>query len=307
VGAGVAPGATPDLLIEVPHGATRRRHYDALRRRLHGDSLPEDLEAFFFVNTDVGSFETARRTAELVTEPETSPELADLLGENLAAVGELPPRSVLVVRSLVPRTFIDCNRVLGTKPPAGGALTPGLPGYIDDPRDEELLRSCHGQYTAAATKAFETVCGAGRAALILHTYAPRSISGIVETLRSAYAADRYESWPRRPAVDVIGELTDGTGAAPRSLVETLKRFYARIGVDVAENATYRLDPATMGHVHSLRYPGRVLCMEISRDLLADPFTPFEEMRIGEEKTERMATPIAAAVLTEMARSEERIG
>jgi hypothetical protein len=280
---GADPDASPNLLIEVPHGATARRHYHALRRRLTGPFV-DDLEAFFFVNTDVGSFETALRVAELVAERAPS------------------PRTVLVVRSLVPRTFIDCNRVVQDEPAAGNVMTPAVPDYVTNPRDSKLLRSLHASYNEVAAKAFRLVCGAGSPALILHTYAPRSIqveridAEIVETLRRAYAPGRYETWPRRPDVDVISELEDGSLAAPRDLVAALRRFYARIDVEVAENATYRLVPATMGHVHSVRYPGRVLCMEINRELLAEPFEPFEEMHIGEDRVTRMAGPLADALL-----------
>ena len=40
----------------------------------------------------------------------------------------------------------------------------------------------------------------------------------------------------------------------------------------------------------------LLCIEISRALLADPFCPFEEMHIGREKVERMSGPIVEALL-----------
>src|SRR2546423_12804549 len=59
-------GAGPTmLLVEVPHGADRRAHYDDLRARLGGD-LPADLHAFFHVNTDVGAGQYGRRAAERV-------------------------------------------------------------------------------------------------------------------------------------------------------------------------------------------------------------------------------------------------
>ena len=60
-GARARPDAPPDLLVEVPHGADRRAHYDALRARLRGD-LPADLHAFFHVNTDVGAWQLGRRS-----------------------------------------------------------------------------------------------------------------------------------------------------------------------------------------------------------------------------------------------------
>src|SRR3954469_16515842 len=80
---------TPDWLIEVPHGATSAGHYQRLRAELRG-SLPDDLIDFFHVNTDSGA-----------------PEYARALAKELAA-----DRTVLVLISEIPRTFVDCNRVL---------------------------------------------------------------------------------------------------------------------------------------------------------------------------------------------------
>ena len=100
-GAGAETG--PELLIEVPHGATRRRHFEATRGRLAGE-FPPDLEQFFFVNTDVGSIEVARQVARMVTNPDDHPELDAHSG---GAIGR-----VLILRGLVARTFIDCNRVI---------------------------------------------------------------------------------------------------------------------------------------------------------------------------------------------------
>ena len=49
-----SPDEPASLLVEVPHGATERRHYDALANRLEG-TLPSRLEQFFHVNTDFGA------------------------------------------------------------------------------------------------------------------------------------------------------------------------------------------------------------------------------------------------------------
>ena len=280
---GADSAAPPELLIEVPHGATRRRHFLATRRRLTGE-FPADLEQFFFVNTDVGSIEVARWVARLVTSP--------------AGIGR-----VLILRGVVARTFIDCNRVIAGGPTSSlqGGLTPGLPAYVSQAEDVRTLKGMHADYQSVAAKAYATVCGAGGRALILHTYAPRSIridvvdDGIVAALRRAYEPDVYETWERRPEVDLISESEDGERLAPEALVREIRERYQRSGVEVAENATYRLHRATMGHVHSARYPGQVLCMEISRGLLADPFTPFAEMTVSDRKARRMAAPIAAAV------------
>ena len=300
---GVRRDTPPDLLIEVPHGATRRRHFAATRQRLTG-RFPDDLEQFFYVNTDVGSIECARWVARMVTNPAGYSELAELLRE--PDVGDRRSiASVLILRGLVARTFIDCNRVIAGGPASSlqEGLTPGLPAYVCRAEDVRTLKRMHGDYQAAAAEAYETVCGAGGAALILHTYAPRSIridgvdEGIVAALRRAYEPTTYERWDRRPDVDLISEDQAAERLAPEALVRALREQYARIGVEVAENHTYRLQKATMGYLHSARYPGRVLCMEISRALLADPFQPFVEMSISERKARRMAAPIAAALVS----------
>ncbi len=306
-GDAAAPDSPPDLLIEVPHGATRQRHFAATRRHLVGD-FPEDLEQYFFVNTDVGSIECARWVARMVTDPARFPELEAPV-DAATGSGARALNSVLLLRGLVARTFIDCNRVISAGPasaaPVGmttGGMTPGLPAYVREPGDVRTLKAMHAAYQAAATRAYSAACGAGGQALILHTYAPRSIvieafdEGIVAALQRAYEPASYERWERRPAVDLITESLDGRHLAPEGLAVSLRDRYAKIGVAAAENATYRLHEDTMGYVHSAAYPGRVLCVEINRELLADPFTPFAEMSISETKARRMAAPLAAALL-----------
>jgi hypothetical protein len=289
---GKTPRCPPDLLIEVPHGATKKRHFEAVRHRLVSP-LPKDLRDFFFVNTDVGSFECATFVARMIAS---------------AAEGE---GTVLILRCLVPRTFIDCNRVAG--PEGRGAMpeiTPAVPEYITDDKDRTLLEELHRSYQNVARRAYEWVCGAGGRALQLHTYAPRAIriehidGDIVKALHRAYDPGIYQSWKQRPDVDLISEARDGTPLASPSLVASIKSQYAGIGIEVEENASYRLHPSTMGYRHATAYPGRALCIEISRALLADPFSPFEEMRIGPEKVERMSGPIGAAYLAEMFRPGE---
>ncbi len=289
---GADPSAPPDLLIEVPHGATRRRHFSAIRRLLSGD-LPPDLEDFFFVNTDVGSAEVARKVAERVVRP-------------AAAAGlEAPPRTVLVLRCLIPRTFIDANRVL--EGDSSAEMTPPVPEYVRERRDVELLTSLYARYHAVADRAYELVCGAGGLAFVPHTYAPKAISvdsfdeGIGKALRRAYEPERYQTWPTRPAVDLLTATPDGVELAPRQLIAAIRRGYAKVGISAAENASYHLHPATMAYRYSTRYPGQVLCLEIARDLLADPFSPFEEMRIGAHKVAAMSAPIAAAFVEELGR------
>ncbi len=294
---GADPSAPPDMLIEVPHGATRRRHFSVIRRLLAGD-LPPDLEDFFFVNTDVGSPEVARKVAELVARPP-------------AGVGPAAsPRSILVVRCLIPRTFIDTNRVLEDDSPA--EMTSAILEYVRERRDVERLTTLYTRYHAVADRAYELVCGSGGLAFVPHTYAPKAISvdsfdeGIGKALRKAYEPKRYRKWRVRPAVDLLTATPDGVALASPQLVATIRDNYAKIGITAAENASYHLHPATMAYRYSARYPGRVLCLEIARDLLADPFSPFEEMRISARKVVAMSAPIAAAFAVEMSAGSESL-
>jgi hypothetical protein len=283
---GASSGTPADLLIELPHGATRTGDFERVRRRLVSE-LPDQLSAFFFVNTDAGSYECAREVAQ---------GLAGHTDEGRVA------RKVLILRSLIPRTFIDCNRVVAPESAGAGEMTPAVPEYITAPEDRDLLEGLHAAYQAVARRAYDRICGAGGMGLQIHTYAPRSIgidridSNIVDALREAYEPSTYETWEKRPDVDIISEASDGTLLAPPGLVASIRQAYAGIGVEARENATYRLHPETQGYHYSNRFTGRVLCIEISRAMLADPFSPFEEMHIGRAKVERMSGPIVEALL-----------
>jgi len=283
---GASPDVTPDLLIELPHGATRTADFERVRRLLVSD-LPDQLSAYFYVNTDVGSYECAREIARCLVGAEN---------------GDRALGRVLIVRSLIPRTFIDCNRVVAPATQGRGKMTPALPEYVTAPEDREVLQGLHASYQTVAQRAYDLICGAGGMGLQIHTYAPRSVdidnidANIVDALREAYEPEVYETWERRPDVDIISEAGDGTLLAPPELVDAVKREFARIGIEACENATYRLHSETMGYQYSARFAGRVMCIEISRAMLADPFSPFEEMRIGPRKVGRMSGPIAQALL-----------
>jgi predicted N-formylglutamate amidohydrolase len=281
-GAAAEPARVPDVLVEIPHGATRTADYTRLRARLQG-ALADDLVDFFHVNTDVGA-----------------PELADAFADALLA--DAPARAVCIVRSAIPRTFIDCNRVLDASPEAyrAGKVTPGVPPWVVDPADLALLRGLHATYVGKVTAAMDAVCGAGGVALLLHTYAPRSVDvavdvDIVARLHHAYTPAVEPTWPLRPAVDVIGRGLDGASIIEPALLADLVAGYATHGIDVADGQTYPLHPSTWAFHHAARWPGRTLCVEVRRDLVADPFDPFVEMTISAEKAARMAGPLAGAV------------
>ena len=283
-GADALPGATPDLLLEVPHGATRAQHFLDLRGRLVG-SIADDLIEFFFVNTDVGAPELARAVAGRVL------ELA-------------PQRSAMVVQSLIPRTLVDCNRRIdpasGPTSSAPGQMTPGLPPWIQEPADQRLLLELHAAYREVATAAFAAVCDAGGLGLMVHTYAPRSLDvpvdeRIVEHLRAAYAPERIGEWQLRAEVDLITDDSDGREFASASLVERVTEQLAAQGRQVAQNGVYSLHPLTLAYEFASTYPGQTLCFEVRRDLLVPEFVPFRELHVDHERVAGIAEPFARAV------------
>lgn len=284
-GAAADPLAPPDVLLEVSHGATRASHFTELRAALRGQ-YAADLQDFFFVNTDVGA-----------------PELARAVAARLVAAQ--PRRTALVVRCLLPRTFVDCNRRIdpSTVPAASaaGAMTPGLPPWIQDEDDRRLLLARYGVYRATVAAAFAAVCGSGGLGLCVHTYAPRSLDvpvdrDIVAHLHAAYAADRIGSWPLRPAVDLITHDPDGCELAHPLLAQRAQTEFTAAGFEVELNGAYSLHPSTLAHAFAVAYPGRTLCLEVRRDLLVAEFTPFREMLPDPVRVERAALPLAAATL-----------
>ncbi len=264
-----------DLLVEVPHGADRRAHYEALRGRLRG-SLPADLEEFFFVNTDVGAWQVGRRVGQLVAR------------EALR---------VVVVRSLIPRTFIDCNRIEDATAAAG--MTASVPAYVRDAEDRALLLDLHRRYVALVEEAVASL--AGGFMLMPHTYGPRTLGiekideTIVEALRAAHAPGRHESWPVRPEVDFITRTADGTLHAAGPVVEAVGAAYRAMGVEVAENKTYAMHPSTQGLRWALRLPDRTFCLEMRRDLLCPGWTWNHENEVSDAAADRFAGPIADAI------------
>lgn len=265
------------VLIEVPHGATARADFDALRARLRS-ALPAGLESFFHVNTDEGA-----------------PELAFAVAELLAA-RDIP---ALVLRCRIPRTFVDVNRIVEGE--VAGGMTAGIPLYVTDAADRQLLLDLHARYTAEAGAAYRQVLGAGVGlALQLHTYAPRAVgvevdSDVVRALRRAYRPKVYSNWTERPPVDLITATTEGEVLASATLVAALRARLGERGIEVAENASYHLHPATTGARHARDWPGRVLCVEVRRDLLGAPWRPFVESKVGLRKAAPFARALARAI------------
>ena len=90
-------------------------------------------------------------------------------------------------------------------------------------------------------------------------------------------------------------------------MEDLRASLRAAGHEAAENEAYRLHPASTGHRHATRWPGRVLCVEVRRDLLGDPWIPFEESPIGAAAAGRLAAPIAAAIDRALRRRARDVG
>jgi hypothetical protein len=294
-----SPAST--LLIETPHGATRRSDYEALEAQLVS-VLPKDLIRFFFVNTDIGT-----------------PEGAEHIARALSTAPAVRSFGVLVLRCLLPRTFIDTNRVVSAAPSAAvvDGMTPGVASYITAKADHALLVGLHQRYHELVERAYAAILGGGGPgrggpargglALQLHSYSPRSVGidtideNIVAALHEAYEPGVYETWPRRPSVDLITTDPEGRVLADPEVVARLREEYATIGIEAQENATYRLLPVSMGYQYAARYPGQVTCIELDRELLADPFVPFEDSPIGAAKVERMVGPLIVVLREALAR------
>lgn len=281
-GAESAPGAKPGLVIEVPHGATQTHQYTTLRARLCGD-IAAELVDFFHVNTDAGA-----------------PELADCVAA--AWVAADPTRCAAVLVSEIPRTFIDCNRLIDASPESfrEGKVTPGVPPWIADPADLALLTGLHRAYVGVATSLIDQACNGGGTAILLHTYAPRSVdvqvdADIVANLHHAYLPDVERTWPLRPEIDVIGRSLDGVQHVDPARLERLVAAFAAINLPVATGETYPLHPSTWAFHHATRHPGRTLCIEVRRDLLADPFTPFAQMVISPDRAALLGRALASAL------------
>src|SRR5688500_9403014 len=242
--------------------------------------MPASLVDFFHVNTDAGAPELGEETARVFVAAE-------------------PARSVLLLRCRIPRTFIDCNRRIDASPAEfkEGRVSPGLMPWITTAEDRALLRARYDAYVAAVRAA---VPGPDGAMLLLHSYSPRTVdvevdAHIVENLHRAYLPDVEPTWPLRPEVDVIGKSVSGESFTPPAIFEALTRSFGALGIAVADSATYPMHPSTLAYEHVMRHPGRAVCVEVRRDLLADPYEPFAEMRIGPAKVARLAAPLASAL------------
>jgi hypothetical protein len=276
-----------DLLIEVPHGAAGPEEFFALARRLRG-ALPAHLERFFYVNTDVGAYALSEAIVARV----------------LAA---RPQTKGVLARALVPRTFLDVNRLLNASAAsyASGGVTAGVPGFITDPDDLKLLQGIYADYRAVLDPLWARLAPDGLG-LTPHTYAPRTVGitqvdeHIVQNLAACYAPGVEETWPLRPEVDLITTTPEGLDLAPPGLADDLTARLLTLGVKAERDASYNLHPVTLGHFRSAAWPGQVFCFEVRRDLLVQAWTPFEPMEADPARVAPLADAFADAILARWA-------
>ena len=299
------PDAPHDLLVELPHGATRLVHLEAAKALTR--AYPEArYDRFFLANTDQGSPEYGLRFAAMLTDPaglDRLPGLSPALA--VAARDRVARLRVLVIRCLIPRTIADVNRVWATELDFRSAgLTGVIAPFITDAAEVAAIKARFDAYQALTRAAYARICGdparPGRA-FNLHTYAPISVSivdgeSIVDTLERAYDPANYPSYPRRPEVELITATPEGEVLADPELSAAVVRAYRAQGIDIHENDPFNLHPATSTAAMAAAYPGRVLCVEISRARLHRRFDPFIEMEVDPDKVEAMTAPLAIAAL-----------
>jgi len=267
----------PQLLIELPHGAVNTEEYQFFAQQI--PSLPENLIDFFYVNTDVGT-----------------PELAHCIAQNLKE-----HMRISIIRSRIPRTLVDCNRVLSLSPEEyrAGKVTPGIPCYVPQ-QDHEWLHQIHQRYTKKVDELYASICQQGGSALILHSYSPKSVGissvdqDIVEKLHWAYEADLYKTWPTRPKIDIIAKTKEGEWLCDMKRAEKLQQAYIQNDITVGLSQTYPMHPSTMAFRHAKKYPSQIICLEIRRDLLMKEFLPFAPMYACQKKIEKHAQTITKA-------------
>ena len=273
----------PTLLIEVPHGADERAHFDALRSRLVGD-LPDDLHVFFHVNTDIGAWELGKQVTERLLRAR-------------------PGAAALLIRCLIPRTFIDANRLEATEDKLGaGGMTAGVAPYVEDAQDIALLVSLHRAYIARAEAAYADICGRGGLAFSPHTYGPYMLPiakidrDIVLALRACHEPEVRKTLAVRPEIDLLTLDAERVRHAPDGLVDALMERLTSASFLPTEASTYTLHPSTQLWRFVMAHPGQVFALEVRRDLLVKTYEPTDAMQVDADKVARVAAPIAEAIL-----------
>lgn len=282
VGTQADPDALPDILIEVPHAADRRSHYDALVARLEGP-FPDRLYEFFHLNTDVGAW-----------------ALGSAMADHWLA--RRPGSHVVLVECLIPRTFVDCNRRVDFEADdlSDAGLTEAIPPYVTGIEDRRRLTAMHAAYVGVADAAYAEICGGGGLALNPHTYGPRSLpisridADIVQELRRVHEPEVYATSTLRPHVDVIGRDQAGRDWGPPGMGRAVTDALRPLGIVVEDSKTYQLHPVTQGWRFATRHDGQVFGFEVRRDLVS-AWSPFAEQEIDEARVDALARAIVEGI------------
>ena len=265
------------LLIELPHGATKTEDFVWYQNRLQGH-FPKNIVDFFYVNTDVGS-------------PEIALEIAQKLSDT---------HEVHIIQSHIPRTFIDCNRVVGEGISySEGGVTPATPSYVTNSHDIDFLYTAYHAYQNYTKELYAKVCGNWKGhALMLHTYALRTVPitkvdhDIVQRLHDFYDTEKILDCKLRPQIDIIHKTPNGEVLIDASLIHNITRAFEERGFGVENGASYPLHPVTTAHKHAQQHPLQTLCLEVRRDLVVSKWSPFEEMPISKQKSQMIASSIS---------------
>ena len=291
--------APATIFLEIPHGATTHAHLEAIKTL--DAQTPEDWDTVYWCSTDQGAPEVALRAAQLLTSPEWA---WAQLGQ--AAAQQAADRVVVLIRGLIPRHYVDLNRLwVPQDQTAGVGLTPTLPEFLrQQPEPGRKLQALHTRYHAAIMAQYEQTCGLGGQAMQIHTYSPRSVSapqGVSgPLLRRAWSDAEREQWPLRPIGQLITGRADEPPLSDAALVDALRREFEAIGVTLAVNEPFAFHPVTTLDQLAHRWPGQLTALELGREFLAQRYDPLGPWTPDVQVVERAAGALARALATRMA-------
>ena len=111
-----------------------------------------------------------------------------------------------------------------------------------------------------------------------------------KSITRAPSGEEIVSW-----VSLITDTPDGRDLSPPGLAAALIAAYAEEGLNAVRGGTYSLHPATAACASAQRWPGRLLCLELRRDLLVERWTPFSPMQAAPDAVARLSGPLIQAL------------
>lgn len=287
--------ATADLaatiFLEIPHGATTQAHLDAIKTI--GAQAPEDWDTFYWCSTDQGAPEVALEAARrLVDEAWLAERLGDRAAQQAAA------RRVVVIRGLIPRHYIDLNRLWIDEDEAKKTgLTPIIPSFLkDQPEPGTKLRALYRAYHEAINAQYQQTCQAQGQAMQVHTYSPRSVSapgGVTGALlRDAWSDAKRETWPLRPPGQLITGRADEPPLSDAQLTAMMLARFEQAQLKLSVNDPFSFHPVTTLDALGHRWPGQIMAIELGRDQLTSSYDPLGPWTPSQEAVERFGGALA---------------